>query len=86
MVLSDETGEWEFARAPADGLGKPEQLTTGAKVLRFDGIPSPDGRWIAFSDKDYQLWLFNSEKKALTRIAVSGNDMFDNLAWSPDSR
>ncbi|HUT07402.1 MAG TPA: S41 family peptidase [Candidatus Latescibacteria bacterium] len=86
MVLSDESGEWEFHRFSADGLGPAEQMTTGAKVLRFDGVPSPDGRWIAFSDKDYQLWLFNVGKKALTRIAVSGVGMFEDLAWSPDSR
>jgi tricorn protease len=86
MVLSDETGEWEFHRFTADGLGPAEQLTTGAKVLRFDGVPSPDGQWIAFSDKDYQLWLFNVGKKALTRIAVSGTGMFGDFAWSPDSR
>jgi tricorn protease len=86
MVLSDETGEWEFHRFAADGLGPAEQLTTGAKVLRFDGVPSPDGQWIAFSDKDYQLWLFNVGKKALTRIAVSGTGMFGDFAWSPDSR
>ena len=69
MVLYDETGEWEFHRFAADGLGPSEQLTTGAKVIRFDGVPSPDGKWIAFADKDYQLWLFNAGKKALTRIA-----------------
>jgi len=86
MVLSDETGEWEFHRFAADGLGPAEQLTTGAKVLRFDGVPSPDGKWIAFADKDYQLWLFNIGKKALTRIAVSGTGMFGDFAWSPDSR
>ena len=86
MVLSDETGEWEFRRFAADGLGPAEQLTTGAKVIRFDGVPSPDGRWIAFADKDYQLWLFNVGKKALTRIAVSGAGMFGDFAWSPDSR
>jgi len=86
MVLSDETGEWEFHRFAADGLGPAEQLTTGAKVIRFDGIPSPDGKWIAFADKDYQLWLFDVGKKALTRIAVSNVGMFAGLAWSPDSR
>ncbi len=86
MVLTDETGEWEFYRAAADGLGAPEQLTAGAKVIRFDGVPSPDGRWIAFADKDYQLWLFDVTQKALKRIAVAPTGMFDDLAWSPDSR
>jgi tricorn protease len=86
LVLSDENGEWEFHRFPANGLGPGEQLTTGAKVIRFDGIPSPDGRWIAFADKDNQLWLHNLEKKSLNRVAVSETDMFDDLTWSPDSR
>jgi tricorn protease len=86
LVLSDENGEWEFHRFPANGLGPGEQLTTGAKVIRFDGIPSPDGRWIAFADKDNQLWLHNLEKKSSSRVAVSETDMFDDLVWSPDSR
>ncbi|MBP7705911.1 MAG: PD40 domain-containing protein [Candidatus Aminicenantes bacterium] len=86
MVLTDETGEWEFHRYPADGLGPAERLTDGAKVLRFDGLPSPDGKWLAFADKDYQLWLLDVAKKSLARIAVSEVEMFSGLAWSPDSR
>jgi len=86
MVLTDKSGEWEFSRAAADGLGPAEQLTTGAKVIRFDGLPSPDGKWIAFADKDYQLWLFDVGRKALKKVAVSDVGMFEDLAWSPDSR
>ncbi|MGA2361869.1 MAG: S41 family peptidase [Candidatus Aminicenantales bacterium] len=86
MVLSDETGEWDFHRFAADGLAAGEQLTTGARVIRFDGVPSPDGRSIAFADKDYQLWVWNGERKTLSKIAESGNGMFDDLAWSPDGR
>jgi tricorn protease len=86
MVLADESGEWEFHRVAADGLGPAEQMTTGAKVIRFDGIPSPDGKWLAFADKDYQLWLFDVAKKTLAKIAVSDTGMFDDLSWSPDSR
>jgi tricorn protease len=86
MLLTDGSGEWEFYRCGADGLGTAEPLTMGAKVLRFDGTPSPDGKWIAFADKDYQLWLFDVAQKALKRIDVSEVGMFDDLAWSPDSR
>jgi tricorn protease len=86
MVLTDESGEWEFVRYSADGLGPAEPMTTGAKVIRFDGVPSPDGQWIAFADKDYQLWMFNVAKKALARVGVSEVGMFGDLAWSPDSR
>jgi tricorn protease len=86
MVLSDESGEWEFSRTPADGLGQSDRLTSGAAVLRFDGLPSPDGRRIAFADKDNQLWTADVEKKTVKKVAVSANGMFDDLAWSPDSR
>jgi len=86
MILSDESGEWEFHRTPADGLGPEEQLTSGAKVIRFDGIPSPDGRSIAFADKDNQLWVYSLDKKTLNRVAESPNGMFDDLAWSADSQ
>jgi len=86
LLLNDQTGEWEFYRAPANGLGQIEQLTTGAKVLRFDGLPSPDGRWLAFADKNYQLWLADLREKKLKRVASSLNGMFWDLAWSPDSR
>ncbi|MGB9004988.1 MAG: S41 family peptidase [Candidatus Aminicenantales bacterium] len=86
MILSDQTGEWEFHRTPADGLGPEEELTSGAKVIRFDGIPSPDGRSIAFADKDNQLWVYSLDKKTLSRVAESPNGMFDDLAWSVDSQ
>ena len=86
MVLSDESGEFEFQRLPADGVGPGEPLTGGAKVLRFDGLPSPDGRWLAFADKNNELWLFQTVSHELKRIAVSQNGMPGDLAWSPDGR
>ncbi|MDW7759096.1 MAG: hypothetical protein SCM96_00470 [Acidobacteriota bacterium] len=86
IVLSDQSGEWEFHRAPADGVGQTEQLTSGAEVLRFDGLPSPDGRRLAFADKDQQLWVFDIASKRLDKAAFSPNGMFRDLVWSPDSR
>ncbi len=86
MVLSDAAGEWEFQNFPADGLGPGTQLTSGAKVIRFDGLPSPDGRRLAFADKDNQLWVADVRTKAVSRVAVSPNGMFGDLAWSPDGR
>lgn len=86
LTLSDESGETEFWLAPASGLGARTQLTHDAKVLRWDGVPSPDGKLIAHTDKDRQLWLYDVAAKTNTRIAVSPAGDIRELAWSPDSR
>jgi tricorn protease len=86
VALSTATGETEFWKFPADGEGKPEQWTSDAKVLRWDGIPSPDGRWLAHYDKDQQLWIYDTKTKANKLIASSMNSGFQDLSWSPDSR
>ena len=86
VALSTQTGETEFWKYPANGVGAPEQWTHGAKVLRWDGTPSPDGRWLAHHDKDQQLWLYDIKAKQDKRIAQSMNGDFGDLSWSPDSR
>ncbi|MGH9606375.1 MAG: S41 family peptidase [Terracidiphilus sp.] len=86
VALSTATGETEFWSFPGNGLGQPAQLTSGDHVLRTSGVPSPDGQWLASTDKDQQLWLYNFKTKENKRIAVSMNGGFDALTWSPDSR
>jgi tricorn protease len=86
LALSDQSGEVEFWRVPANGIGAPEQLTADAKVLRWDGLPSPDGRFVAHHDKDQQLWIFDTEKKTQKKIAEAATGDFDDARWSPDSR
>ena len=61
FALSDETGEVEVWKLPANGVGKPEQLTSDGKVLRWEAVASPDGRCIAHHDKDQQLWLLDTK-------------------------
>jgi tricorn protease len=85
LVLSDESGELEFWRVPANGVGRPEQLTQGGTVFRYEGLPSPDGKWIAFDDKNQKLWLHNIGEKRLLQIASSELSGFSWLNWSPDS-
>jgi tricorn protease len=86
VALSSKTGETEFWKFAANGESAPEQWTSDAKVLRRDGAPSPDGRWLAFSDKDQQLWIYDIKNKQDKRIAQSMNGDFDHLCWSPDSQ
>jgi tricorn protease len=86
VALSDESGEVEIWKLPANGVGKAEQLTDDAKVLRWEAVPSPDGRWIAHYDKNLQLWLLDPKTRKQIRIATSTTEDFQDLSWSPDSR
>jgi tricorn protease len=86
LVLSDESGEVEFWKIPANGIGDPEQLTDNGRILRFDGIPSPDGKMIAYTDKDDLLWIYSLEDKIHTQIETTVEGRPWGLEWSPDSR
>ncbi len=86
LALSDESGEFEFHRLPANGIGPEETLTHDADVLRYQGMPAPDGKKFAFTDKNYRLWIYDFSKHKAKIIATSQIENFYHLSWSPDSR
>lgn len=86
LVLSDESGEVEVWQLPANGIGDPEQITKDATILRWDAVPSPDGKWIAHHDKKNQLWVRNIDKRADKLIFTAKNGTLQDLSWSPDGR
>ena len=43
-------------------------------------------RWLAYRDKDQQLWLYDTKTKQPKLIAQSMVDDFSDLTWSPDSQ
>lgn len=91
LLISTESGETELWNYPANGDGKGEELTKGANVLRWEGIPSPDGKLIAHQDRNQRLWLLDVASKTDKKIATLDSDdlggpSFANLRWSPDSR
>ncbi|MES2697378.1 MAG: S41 family peptidase [Verrucomicrobiota bacterium] len=88
LVLSDESGEVEFWRMPATGIGERTQLTKAGDTLRVQGIPSPDGNWIVSAERSQELLLFNLKDGSRRRIAASRRGSFDSpqVAWSPDNQ
>jgi tricorn protease len=85
LALSDESGELEWVKLPASGVGKEKPLTNNGKILRFRGYPSPDGRWVAFDDKNNDLWLLNTVTGDQKKISTS-QEGIGAISWSPDSR
>lgn len=86
LALSDESGELEFWRLPANGLGQPERCTTNGHVFRFPGQASPDGKWLAWGDKNRELWTWQIERRKLVRVDLSPEDEITEFSWSPDSQ
>jgi tricorn protease len=87
LVLSDETGELEFWKVPANGVGTPEQLTRDGRVFRSEGVPSPNGKMFAFTDQDQKLWIFTIDEKKMAEVVASTiSGGIGNFSWSPDSK
>ncbi len=85
LVLSDESGEFELVKIPANGIGAHQDMTNNGKILRFGAVPSPDGKWVAFSDLNEDLWLLNLETGQQKKLSTNDNGIGD-VTWSGDSR
>lgn len=88
-AIVDSTGENEIWKFAADGSGKGEQLTKDGNHHRWQLYPSPDGRWVAHTDKKGRLWLLDLATKANTVIddgSKVGSDRHDEILWSGDSK
>jgi tricorn protease len=85
LALTDESGELEFARLPANGVGNEEQLTRGGSILKFRGHPSPDGKWLAWDDNNRDLWVMDVATKQPRKVSEN-REGIGAFSWSPDSR
>ena len=83
IALSDRSGELEWWRTPVDGLEAPVQITDGPSMLRQDGVPSPDGRYLSQINYRGSLWVVDLQTGSTTRVAETHRG---NGTWSPDSR
>jgi tricorn protease len=86
IALSDETGETEWWKFPANGVGQGEQITSGSNVLGLDGVVSPDSKHLAYVDKAQTLWLLDLTTKQKQKVFTSPDDVPGDLKWSPDSQ
>jgi tricorn protease len=84
VYLSDESGEYEIWKAPADGSGTPQQLTKNSKVLITDIYVAPNGKHIAYVDKDVRLTLYSVADGTTKVIEQNENGGVGGVTWSKD--
>ncbi len=80
--ISDLTGEDQVYIIDQDGTGEPEQLTDGFKAMLYRPEWAPDGKRLAFSDKDGRLYVVTVPGKKTVQIADDDYGTIDDYAWS----
>jgi len=87
--FSDANGEYQLMITDQMGMEKPRSIPLPNPTFYFKPTWSPDGKHIAFTDTDYNLWYVNLETTAATRVDTDGfahPNRTMNPVWSPDSK
>jgi tricorn protease len=82
IYLSDESGEFEIWKTAADGSGAPQQLTKSSKVLIRAIHVSPDGKYIAYIDKDEILRIIDASSGAKKFEYADSDFGILDMSWS----
>lgn len=86
--FSDTSGEYQLSIVDQNGQNQ-IQIPLPNPTFYFRPDWSPDGKHLAFTDTDYNIWIVNLETKKVTkadtdRYAHPNRSM--NPVWSPDSQ
>ena len=84
-VLSDEGGEYEVWMVNADGSGVAKQITKGSKTIISNFSPSPDGKFIAYNDKNDVLRIAETATGDIKFKYENAYAGINELSWSPNS-
>ena len=85
ITLSDASGEFEFVKIPSNGVGNRKNITSDGNILRYAGIPSPDGKWLAYDDLAANMYILNLTTGISKKIS-SNEEGIGSFSWSPDSK
>ncbi len=89
LAVTDLDGRSQIWRYPADGSPGGEALTEPSTTRVWRLHPSPDGRSVAFSTRQRELWLLdlgNRSTRQLDRAEYGSDDAYGDVVWSPDGR
>lgn len=85
-VLSDESGEFEIWKMNADGSDTPVQVTKNSKTLITTFAVSPDGKYVAYDDKNEVLRIAEIASGEVKFEYPDSYAGINEIGWSPNSR
>ncbi len=87
LYVTDEPGEEEVRTVDAWGRGEPAVVRPAAEgVWHYQPIFSPDGKWIAWADASYGLFVMPAEGGAHHEVDRGTEGEIRDYRWSPDGR
>lgn len=87
--FSDATGEYQLMIGDPEGLEKPKAIPLQKPTFYFRPAWSPDSKWVAYTDTDYNLWVTDvatGTSKKIDTDRYAHPDRTLNPMWSPDSK
>jgi tricorn protease len=85
ILFSDESGEFEIHQYSSLGMDAGKALTTDGNTLRFEPMPSPDGKSIAFYDLNQHVWILDKNTGRSVKVSDS-QESVSGMSWSPDGK
>jgi len=86
IYLSDESGEFEIWKTAADGTGTAQQLTKNSKILIRAMSVSPDGKYIAYIDKNEALRIIDASSGAIKFQYIDKDFGIGDVNWSSNNQ
>jgi tricorn protease len=83
--LSDASGEYEIYTQAVAG-GAPKRITRDGGIWRFPPLYSPDGKHIAYADKQQRLRIVDAASGNTRDVDSSRRDDITEYTWSPDGQ
>jgi tricorn protease len=56
---------------PVNGIGNSKSITKNGAILRYEGAPSPDGKWIAYIDLSEHMYILNITTGKSSKISTN---------------